>query len=540
MKINKVHIKNFRSIKDEIIEFQDFFALVWFNCAWKSNILKAINFVLWERYPMWQTLTKKDFYGEDENNRISIEIEFNEEISVNTYQWLKEWKVLTFEFDNSKWNYSLKLKNTNAYLKDEDRKKVACIYISANRDFEKNLLWKSEWSLMWKIINFFNAKFPQSKIWLLNTKFEEIKTILKEDDFLLFEESFKRNFDESMLKDNVQMNLEIKTFDPKSFYKSIEIIPSEIDGDKSIDQLWDWLKNSILFSLIKTYCEVVRESSIFLIEEPEIYLHPQARLDMFNLFKEMAWNWTQIIYSTHSQEIIHTDDFEHIWIVRKIDWETKVTQVKNDFITFWETQNSLSWININQIKNYISTVSDAETNKWFFAKKIILVEWLSEKWSFPIYAKKLWLFFERKNFEIISCNWKWNILTFYNLYKYLWYEIYVIFDRDDSTKDEINKKIIKTITWDDSLYSDTLIINDLFTMFKVDFETEMQGNVSTYTSLKSSCQNSDKKHILQKYIALDLEIDEIPDFIKSILEKIFNSTTNSINEEEISIDDIPF
>jgi predicted ATP-dependent endonuclease of OLD family len=48
MKIREIRIKNFRSIKEEIIEFPEsgILALVGPNNAGKSNILKAINNLL--------------------------------------------------------------------------------------------------------------------------------------------------------------------------------------------------------------------------------------------------------------------------------------------------------------------------------------------------------------------------------------------------------------------------------------------------------------------------------------------------------------
>lgn len=524
MRIINVKIKNYKSLKEVDINFTDHFALVWFNCAGKSNILRAINFVLGESYPMWQKLSKKDFFNEDENNKINIQIQFDENIHWTNWRWEPhKWNIIEFWYDNSKSNYSLRLISTDGeyfYLNDEQRKEVACIYISANRDFQKNLESKSEWSILWKIINYFNEHFPEEKIDELNTKFEELKQILEEESFIEFERELQSSFSKSMLKDNLDLNLEIKTFNPKSFYKTIELIPEEVWDIKDLDQLGDGLKNSILFSLIQTYSKVVRSCSIFLIEEPEIYLHPQARLDMYNQFKSMcADNWSQIIYTTHSQEILHTDDFEKIWVVRKIDWESKISQIQDNFIEYWEEKIWHS-SDLEQIKNFISTVSDAETNKWFFAKKIIIVEWLTEKWSLPIFAKKFWLYFEKENFEIISCWWKENISTFYNLFIYLGYEIYVIFDADKEEDNEKNEKIINLIS-DDKYQYDTKI-TDKYCMFQKNFDKELEQSLwDKFTKLKSLCHNSGKKHILSKHIAINLTDKEIPSYIKLILGKIF-------------------
>lgn len=60
MKIARVHIENYRSIKQLDFSPNNYCALIGENNAGKSNILKAINLVLGETWPTDRTFTEED------------------------------------------------------------------------------------------------------------------------------------------------------------------------------------------------------------------------------------------------------------------------------------------------------------------------------------------------------------------------------------------------------------------------------------------------------------------------------------------------
>lgn len=68
MKIDKVHVRNFRSIKDEILNCMNLTALVGPNGSGKSSFLKAIELF----YNPSPKISEDDFY--DRNTDIDIEI----------------------------------------------------------------------------------------------------------------------------------------------------------------------------------------------------------------------------------------------------------------------------------------------------------------------------------------------------------------------------------------------------------------------------------------------------------------------------------
>ncbi len=78
MKISKVYIKNFRSIKNLEFRFPEsgLMIMVGANNAGKSNIVRTLNNILGETW--WgKDIDPIDFYMRDPNNTIEIKIEFD-------------------------------------------------------------------------------------------------------------------------------------------------------------------------------------------------------------------------------------------------------------------------------------------------------------------------------------------------------------------------------------------------------------------------------------------------------------------------------
>jgi predicted ATP-dependent endonuclease of OLD family len=78
MKIKRVLVENFRSIKSLELFPSNICALVGENNAGKTNILAALDFLLGETYPSRRGLEKSDYYNQDTNCPIHIEVEFED------------------------------------------------------------------------------------------------------------------------------------------------------------------------------------------------------------------------------------------------------------------------------------------------------------------------------------------------------------------------------------------------------------------------------------------------------------------------------
>jgi len=545
MKITKISIKNYRSIKDITLGIKPLFGLIGANSAGKSNILRALNFVLGEKYPMPHYLEKKDFHNERISNNIEISILFDDvfrsygrdcnEILFKTIydeddgSFCTELRAIDCEtHEPQKWN-----------IKGEAREQFSVIHIPASRNFDYHLASHTKWSLLGKIINQFDNIFPSEKISILSEKFDEVKFHLETEKFKEFEKTFKNAFFEHKLPTENEVDIGFKAFDPKSYYKTIEIIPKEYGIIKDMDQMGEGLKNLVLLSLFRAYADTFPETGIFLIEEPELYLHPQGRMDLFNVYKDLAEKGSQIIYATHSQELIDIENFGNIGVVRKIregdDHHTKVFTInEKEFLKKWQDNTGVAEASVDSIKLFLKNISDAETNKGFFAKKVVLVEGQTEKWLLSIYMKKLGVEVEKQNIEVINVCGKNNIEKFYLIFSELEYKIYVIFDGDKSEgeSEEINKKLMKMFSKNEEPWPISKI-EENYAVFEENIENELQNSIKNYEELKTEAKNmyglkaNRNKEIIAKYIANNTTP---PNFIKQIVWYIehLQHTTNTL------------
>lgn len=535
MRIIKVIIKNYRSVKHIEIDVNPLLGLIGANSAGKSNIVRALNVVLGERYPMPHSLSKKDFYNEDFANNIQITVVFDTPF----ISYSRPCKGIMFQtkFDPALNSFTTELKAIDCVtnrcqdynIKRENKEKFSAIYIPASRSFDYHLQNNTEWSLLGKIIKQFNDIFPQDKITELNTEFDSVKTTLETDKFKEFEKALQDSFDEHILPNENEVDIGFKAFDPKSYYKTIEIIPKEYDAIKTIDQMGEGMKNLILIALFRAYAKIFPASVIFLIEEPELYLHPQGRTDLFNIFLALSERGSQIIYTTHSQEFIDIEQFSNICLVRKVsdagERYTEIFQIDEaQFLGEWKAQTGIQDATVESIKLFLKNVSNAETNKAFFARKIVLVEGQTEKWLLPVYANKEGFNLEKNNVEIINVAGKNNIEKFYLIFRKLQYMVYVIFDGDKTKQDGelTNKRLTRMLSGTEEGYPLTRV-SDTFTVFEENIETELRNNIPNYSELETEARQKyglkedSNKEIVAKYIGSKTDV---PNFMKTILTKI--------------------
>jgi predicted ATP-dependent endonuclease of OLD family len=143
---------------------------------------------------------------------------------------------------------------------------------------------------------------------------------------------------ESNLLKNLNQNIttksiEIKIFPPRlqDFFSNTDIIIN--DGiESSIENKGDGLKRSLIFSLFITYSEYLKNKIkdkgisedkpfLFLIEEPELYLHPQAQKSLRDILILIS-KYDPVFYSTHSSNFVDISKYLSIGLTNKEPIET--------------------------------------------------------------------------------------------------------------------------------------------------------------------------------------------------------------------------
>lgn len=230
----------------------------------------------------------------------------------------------------------------------------------------------------------------------------------------------------------------------------VEVLPPDIDDVfRANTQVWiddgmrtdirrkgHGLQRALTFALIKVVSDrlkkererlaedanqarAVSASTYFILEEPELYLHPQAQRALFDTLASLSESKNQVILCTHASALIDVERYKSICIVRKDDDArgTEICQCSDDIFSGDEkTDFNLSyWIN-------------PDRSELFFAKRVLLVEGPTDKTCIPLLAKRLGVF--RYDYTLIDCGSKDCIPLYANLLNKFKIPYVAIYDLD--------------------------------------------------------------------------------------------------------------
>lgn len=325
----------------------------------------------------------------------------------------------------------------------------------------------------------------------------------------------EKSIDQELKSWNTTIDIEITPPNIDDIYKIGANIWID-DGIKTdIERKGHGLQRALIFALVKAWSDVIKdentsieentnrkasESSYFVFEEPELFLHPQAQRELFSSLLELLQNNNQIILCTHSSSFLDLNYYKSICIVKKnsIHEGTKVLQYTKDIFEDLEAKkrfNLCYWFN-------------PERSELFFAKKVILIEGSTDKSVISFLAKKINIF--RYDYSIIDCGSKDNIPLYINLLNKFKLKYIAAYDKDHQVYKQsngIDSANISSKCIEDSLnskYGESIVfINDI--------EEEI-GMISTK-------ENKNKPFKAMEHIEKDEYI--IPISIKEKIERIY-------------------
>ncbi len=197
---------------------------------------------------------------------------------------------------------------------------------------------------------------------------------------------------------------------------------------------------------------------LLVIEELELYQHPQRQKHLHKLFKDLAGNTfggfnIQVMYSTHSPFLISTDTFDSLRVFKKI--KTQKSRKLRETKIYWypqqELQKDLKRYGIDSppskhVKKFTTTVNPV-MSEGFFADKVVLVEGESDRAALEVVAEHNGVDLNGNNISIIPpVGGKGNILTAYLMFNGFNIPTYPIWDLD-LYPDEMNKKLFSAVQY---------------------------------------------------------------------------------------------
>jgi hypothetical protein len=155
---------------------------------------------------------------------------------------------------------------------------------------------------------------------------------------------------------------------------------------------------------------------LLLIEEPELYLRPQAQRYLYRLLREFSLSGNQAIYSTHSPAFLNVARLDELVFVERLP-HTGTRTLQPEAVSTDEDFRVL-------------TEFDAERSELFLARAVVLVEGLTEKLVLPFVFAALGHDVDREAISIIECGGKSNIPLFANICKATGVPFVVVHDSD--------------------------------------------------------------------------------------------------------------
>ena len=469
----------------------------------------------------------------------------------NINNWLKEntcdkkfTLILNKDSSELNWNstidkylekHSEYVKYTRPYIKFDTHLKILfkdhipkCIFISAVRTIEDETK-TAQTNPFGIIVNHMLSLLSKKDKKNVSGHMEKIRNIFNGSRRLSIlvhlEELLNKEFSNlTNSESNLHINIPMPTYE--EIIKNIEINVTEKDG--TLDQITHkghGFQRYAIFSLLKTYAEITKNnarSAIFLIEEPELYLHPQAQHKFLNILNDISSKNDQVIYATHSNILINLCDVEKICVVRKIERYTDITQITNKAIddklkiAYGGTSHTInSQSELHQFSRPMATFG-------FFADKIILVEGYTEEISFSIYVKQNSDI--DSNTVIINTSGVVHMPIYQIVYNAFNIPCFVIFDDDNNKPTQSHlaqDALYKLLKHDRDKYP--IIKNDMC-VFENNYSDQIKKECEKYNEIMNTIPESDRtrKPYVAKIISEKIVNNEIPmlDSIKKIMEKI--------------------
>jgi putative ATP-dependent endonuclease of OLD family len=384
-----------------------------------------------------------------------------------------------------------------------------CVYLGADRTFDKHLSFY-DWTLIGRIRRAFHARSGPIK-GDLETKFSEIVDLFdRVSGFSEFKNDFTDFFSELQADTGAELKINFQPYTPSNYFKTLQIVATDPGSGASIDldELGEGSRNLALLALMRSFAKNLRAngeeaSGILALEEPEIYMHPQAQRHLYSVLNDLATSGMQVIVTTHSTHFIDTEAFDSIGRVVQVEddeddglRQTKVICVSKAKLVQCCINTGVppSKCDVHNIAPFYKTTSNSSLNEGFFARALILVEGETEELALPVWLEQLGFNCNLRGVSIVRVNGKNQIPKYWRLFSSFGIPLVIVADDDDDlngSKRKSNQNLatcfglsVEEITCEKSSFLKKLMSNGNpgtpIIMLSQDYESSLQNNFEAW------------------------------------------------------------
>jgi len=484
MKIKKITIHNFRSIKHQTFDLTDYSLLVGANDSGKSNIIDILG-IFYDDVKYNEEIDWPKFSVADEESWIEIKFlltndefnnlkkEYQQEENGEKYfvvrKYLKHQKKVQGGSSNI-YGYENGVLSENFFYgwKNVAKGKLGDIlYIPAISQVGEYTKLSGP-SYLRNILDFICKKIISSSESFdnLNETFNGFTKKFKQEKTKegLSLEGFEEDINKDIADRKVKMNLGIRPLNVADITKNLiePYIKDEVLGDNelSIESFGEGFQRRLVYTLIKLSTKYKEKKStkdkkeffsnflLILFEEPEVFLHSSQQEILNQSLKDLSCEESQqVLISTHSVHFVsrNIDSLSSILKLYKQNGETQVFQITDSELKKILIANKdLKDILGQTIEEKDLDLEAIRYSLWldpdrccaFFADFVLICEGASEKVLIDYLIRNKEIELPNKEVYILNALGKENIHRYMNLFNELGIKHSVIFDGDENKKNK--------------------------------------------------------------------------------------------------------
>ncbi len=535
MFIKRLLIKNYRCFGDEpvIIEFSNsgLTALIGPNNVGKSTILKALDILFGDKWPSSQ-FNENDFYNNKLSRKIILAAEFNSPIEISYYGENKEVIGLLIEAYHLKTGYGESSVGVDYFLLNTINDFNKCDWeiaknkweneIRISQDIKNNLpvvitipliklqgeqpsnKWGVLGRMLQKVERIFSEEDEGKKVEEFEKKISDaVKVLRAPQEFKNIEKDIKTFWGQIKPLNLSGTDLEFLDYEPWRYYRQFKLSVKRHGNKVPLETLGEGVQRLAIIAIYRTYLKRHSRNNraVLLVEEPESYLHPQARKTLFTVLKQAIKTEDtegQIIYTTHSEDFIDCGSFEDIVVLWEENKNISVrhvdsTLLRKHTISLGQQKENISDQHIHY--SLIETVANG-LREALFAPRAVIVEGPSDAEVFHSFSN-----IDKNQFALVIADGKNNIPSIYTFLTAFGIPCLIVIDRDEANSENgINERIIKVLNQSSAQNKDStafdismddirkvknaeIVINNRLLVFGKNLETVLKKEIDDFGDL---------------------------------------------------------
>ena len=412
--LSEITIRNFKSIRNETFELSAFTPLVGYNNAGKSNMLEAIKWLLRktalsdssfhdtalpvEMEGVISGITQAILDQLPENQRTSIQpFLIGDSLSIKRVQpqpnvGVAQIRLLVKDPANigtaNEWRANpTGLDQAIQALFPEP------IHIGAMENAEEDVSKSKNTTTIGKLLAEIIGPIQTSYSTQVQTALDGIKDLLDADgtsraaELSAFDAAVNGKVESFFPGVNIKVHVPTPELKEVFSKGTIKVFENLNPAGRDVSALGHGAQRSIQMALVRHLADIKRDSgeqasnTILLIDEPELYLHPQAIEVLRDALKTLSTQGYQVIFSTHSPFMITSKDVGNTLLIRKND--THGTHKRNSLRAAIPTVVTTAPSQLELI------FSLSHSSNILFSERVILAEGTTENRLLPSIIQKV-------------------------------------------------------------------------------------------------------------------------------------------------------